>query len=114
MGLYLGDDRTNLREKRWCGLHLHIRPRGARSGRHGIAPKVAGNPAPGCLFDMPISFNNQGRIARVTNERGAVLPLMAIVILVLMGAAAMAVDLGWLYYQSLEIQHGADAAALAG
>jgi hypothetical protein len=26
----------------------------------------------------------------------------------------MAVDLGWLYWQSLEIQHGADAAALAG
>jgi Flp pilus assembly protein TadG len=39
---------------------------------------------------------------------------MAIVLVVLMGAAAMAVDLGWLYYQSLEIQHGADAAALAG
>ncbi len=68
----------------------------------------------GLLSDVPISFNNQGRIARVTNERGAVLPLMAIVSLVLMGAAAMAVDLGWLYYQSLEIQHGADAAALAG
>jgi hypothetical protein len=31
-----------------------------------------------------------------------------------MGAAAMAVDLGWLLWQSIEIQHGADAAALAG
>jgi len=67
---------------------------------------------------------NQGAMSRVlgrgpgcqgeATQRGAILPLMAIVILVLMGAAAMAVDLGWLYYQSLEIQHGADAAALAG
>jgi len=47
-------------------------------------------------------------------ERGAVLPLMAIVLVVLLGTAAMAVDLGWLLWQSIEIQHGADAAALAG
>ena len=47
-------------------------------------------------------------------ERGAILPLMAIVLIVLMGAAGMAVDLGWLFWQSIEIQHGADAAALAG
>jgi uncharacterized membrane protein len=40
--------------------------------------------------------------------------MMAIVLVVLMGSAAMAVDLGWLYWQSIEIQHGADAAALAG
>ena len=48
------------------------------------------------------------------DERGAILPMMAIVLVVLMGSAAMAVDLGWLYWQSIEIQHGADAAALAG
>ena len=47
-------------------------------------------------------------------ERGAILPLMAIVLIVLMGAAGMAVDLGWLFWQSIEIQHGADSAALAG
>lgn len=47
-------------------------------------------------------------------QRGAILPLMAILLVVLMGAAAMAVDLGWLYWQSIEIQHGADSAALAG
>ncbi len=49
-----------------------------------------------------------------TDQRGAILPLMAIMVMVLIGAAAMAVDLGWLYWQSIEIQHGADAAALAG
>ena len=44
----------------------------------------------------------------------AIMPLMAIMLMVLLGAAAMAVDLGWLFWQSMEIQHGADAAALAG
>jgi hypothetical protein len=40
--------------------------------------------------------------------------MMAIMLVILMGAAAMAVDLGWLFWQSIEIQHGADAGALAG
>ncbi len=40
--------------------------------------------------------------------------MMAFFLVVLMGAAAMAIDLGWLLWQSIEIQHGADAAALAG
>jgi hypothetical protein len=40
--------------------------------------------------------------------------MMAAMIIVLMGVAAMAVDLGWLFWQSIEIQHSADAAALAG
>lgn len=60
-----------------------------------------------------------GNLSEAGNEaegeqRGAILPLMAILLVVLMGAAAMAVDLGWVYWQSIEIQHGADAAALAG
>jgi hypothetical protein len=49
------------------------------------------------LFDVPTSFNDQGRIARITSERGAVLPLMALMLVVLMGSAAMAIDLGWLF-----------------
>ncbi len=40
--------------------------------------------------------------------------MMAFFLVVLMGAAGMAIDLGWLFWQSVEIQHGADAAALAG
>ena len=48
------------------------------------------------------------------DQRGDIMPLMAIMLIVLLGAAAMAVDLGWLFWQSIEIQHGADAAALAG
>ncbi|GMQ85588.1 MAG: hypothetical protein BMS9Abin07_1155 [Acidimicrobiia bacterium] len=50
----------------------------------------------------------------VADERGAALPLLALILLVLLGSAAMAIDLGWLFWQSIEIQHGADAAALAG
>jgi len=60
-----------------------------------------------CLSDVD-------RVPVRCSERGAILPLMAIMLVVLMGAAAMAVDLGWLFWQSIEIQHGADAAALSG
>ncbi|MFB3049282.1 MAG: pilus assembly protein TadG-related protein, partial [Acidimicrobiia bacterium] len=47
-------------------------------------------------------------------QRGAVLPIMALLLVVLMGVAGFAVDLGWLLWNSIEIQHGADAAALGG
>ena len=56
--------------------------------------------------------SRQARIGR--EDWDAILPLMAIMLMVLIGAAAMAVDLGWLFWQSIEIQHGADAAALSG
>ena len=48
------------------------------------------------------------------DERGVVLLLMAVLVTVLLGVAALAVDLGWLYWNSIEIQYGADSAALAG
>jgi Putative Flp pilus-assembly TadE/G-like len=51
---------------------------------------------------------------REDRERGAILPIMALILLVLLGMAGLVVDLGWLYWNSLEIQHGADAAALGG
>jgi hypothetical protein len=54
------------------------------------------------------------RDAIVADERGVVLPLMALLLVVLLGAAGFAVDLGWLYWNSIEIQHGADAASLGG
>ena len=53
-------------------------------------------------------------IVRTGNERGAVLPLLALILVALMGVVGFAVDLGWLYWNSIEIQHGADAAALGG
>jgi Flp pilus assembly protein TadG len=39
---------------------------------------------------------------------------MALMLVVLLGVAGFVVDLGWLYWNSIEIQHGADAAALSG
>jgi len=62
---------------------------------------------------LKVESGGDGRHASI-GERGAILPLMAIMVMVLLGSAAMAVDLGWLYWQSIEIQHGADSAALAG
>ena len=54
------------------------------------------------------------RSAVAANERGAVLPIAALIFVILVGVVGFAVDLGWLYWNSLEIQHGADAAALGG
>ncbi len=60
------------------------------------------------------------RIARAremqlsADEKGAALPFVAIMLMLLIGMAAFAVDLGWLYLQGARIQRGADAASLAG
>lgn len=40
--------------------------------------------------------------------------IVALVLIVLMGMAGFAIDYGWLYWNGVKIQHGADAAALAG
>jgi Putative Flp pilus-assembly TadE/G-like len=53
-------------------------------------------------------------LARVTYSRGQVLPLMAILIAVLFGFAAFAVDVGYLRYQQRLQQSATDSAALAG
>ena len=60
---------------------------------------------------MPVAIDPA---AQPMAQRGAVLPMFAILIVVMLGAAGLAVDLGWLYFQSVEVQHGADMAALAG
>lgn len=53
---------------------------------------------------------------KVTDESqsGATIILVAFLFSVLIGFAAFAVDFGWLYLNGIRIQHGADAAALAG
>ena len=115
MGTYRGSGRPNGRHRGTGGRRRLLPPWGAAPAPSGVTPQVTGDPDPGCsLSDVPMSYNDQDRIARITTERGAILPMMAIMLVVLLGAAAMAVDLGWLYWQSIEIQHGADAAALAG
>ncbi|MDJ0663613.1 MAG: Tad domain-containing protein [Acidimicrobiia bacterium] len=47
-------------------------------------------------------------------ESGAAIVLVAVSMTILIGFAAFAVDFGWLYLNGIRIQHGADAAALAG
>ena len=47
-------------------------------------------------------------------ERGAVLLLTVFLMVVFMGMAAFAVDLGWLYFRDLQVKKAAEASALAG
>ncbi|GBE24498.1 MAG TPA: hypothetical protein ENG98_02000 [Actinobacteria bacterium] len=47
-------------------------------------------------------------------ERGATLVLAAATLLVMIGMAGFAVDLGWLYFKGAQAQNAAEAAALAG
>ena len=47
------------------------------------------------------------------DERGVALPFVALMLTLLLGMTALAVDLGWLYLNGSRVQRGADAAALA-
>ena len=55
-----------------------------------------------------------GPMNELRNERGAVLALVALLLIVFLGMAALAVDLGLLYVARGEAQRAADAAAHAG
>jgi hypothetical protein len=48
------------------------------------------------------------------NRRGAVIPIVAVCIVMLVGMAAIAIDIGMLYDSRAEAQRAADASALAG
>jgi len=48
------------------------------------------------------------------NEAGVSIPLVALMLVVLLGLAAFAIDLGWFYVNASHIQRAADAGALAG
>ena len=54
------------------------------------------------------------RIKGDQHEKGAVLPLVAASLFLLIGLAAFATDLGWFYVNTNRVQRAADAAALAG
>ena len=47
------------------------------------------------------------------NERGGISVMVALLMVVLLGAAAVAIDTGLIYAERAELQNGADAAALA-
>lgn len=48
------------------------------------------------------------------SDRGVTLPMVAMMMVTLLGLAAFAVDLGWFYLNASRIQRAADASALAG
>ena len=48
------------------------------------------------------------------DERGSVIPIVAVCLVVIFGLAALAIDLGWLFVVKSELQNAADAGALAG
>jgi hypothetical protein len=50
---------------------------------------------------------------RLRDEEGAVAVLVAVTLVVLVGAAALVIDVGNLYWERRSLQNGADAAALA-
>lgn len=54
----------------------------------------------------------RGLTFRENGERGAVAVLVALLLVVLLGFAALAVDVGRLYSEKAQVQNGADAAAL--
>jgi hypothetical protein len=54
------------------------------------------------------------RRVNLLNERGVALVYLAIALVVLMGMAAVAIDLGYMYASKAQLQTAADAGALAG
>lgn len=50
----------------------------------------------------------------VSSESGAVAPIVALLLLVLLGFVALGSDIGYLYVERTQLQQAADAAALAG
>src|SRR3989304_6214559 len=53
-------------------------------------------------------------LTRLRSERGQALVLAALAMLVILGFAAMAIDVGYWFSQKREVQKAVDAAALAG
>jgi hypothetical protein len=55
------------------------------------------------------------RLARIRDEeKGAALPFVAVLLVLLLGVSAFAIDLGWLYLNGARLQRAADSSALAG
>jgi hypothetical protein len=60
------------------------------------------------------SHARKGTQPGVRNERGQVVVLVVVMLVVLLGFAALVIDVGYAYYAHRQLQASADAAALAG
>ena len=55
-----------------------------------------------------------GLAERIRRQSGVVLVMTALMLPVFIGMVGFGVDFGWLFWNGIKIQHGADAASLAG
>src|SRR5262245_4660788 len=55
-----------------------------------------------------------GKVSTNSPRRGAVVPLVALLLVFLMGMVAFGLDIGWIVLTESELKNAADAAALAG
>lgn len=51
---------------------------------------------------------------KARGERAQILPIVALALVVLLGGAALSIDVGYAYYAKRQLQAATDAAALAG
>jgi Putative Flp pilus-assembly TadE/G-like/von Willebrand factor type A domain len=61
-----------------------------------------------------VSHTNSRKQPGIRNERGQVVVLVVVMLVVLLGFAALVIDVGYAYYAHRQLQASADAAALAG
>lgn len=59
-------------------------------------------------------MDSAGRLTYLKRQRGSILVLIALSIVVLIGMTGLALDLGYMYSVRAQLQNAADAAALAG
>lgn len=64
-------------------------------------------------FLKQFSLNPTRSLARLSDDRGSMLPIMAVILLLTTGGAALAVDVSRAYSMKASLQAAADAAALA-
>src|SRR5581483_9679688 len=95
----VGEDDTRL-----CHQAVRIVPHDHRRRRHAHRTEDA----------VMARFLHLPRRERARSESGVVLVWMALMLVVLLGMAGFAVDLGSWYLRSAKLQRAADAAALAG
>ena len=61
-----------------------------------------------------VSHTNSQRVRESRSEHGQVVVLVVVMLVVLLGFAALVIDVGYAYYAHRQLQASADAAALAG
>ncbi|HEY8320015.1 MAG TPA: pilus assembly protein TadG-related protein [Amnibacterium sp.] len=83
-----------------------------RKHTDAIAPAIA-SVLPGSVLPSDGSGRRRGRAPREDRDGGAVAVVVAVAMVALMGAAALAVDVGSLLSERGQLQNGADAAAIA-